>query len=272
MSKNIIIIILLLVSNFCFAQKPKPGNNSNKEANTQTDYSGVYEGILDYAMCCDSYDTATAWIAIDLDAKPPVILYDGVFYGDVIKISNNQLIDISDYSEYPDKLRGYFGEYKGVQGIWYNNIGMDYDKIPKKVFLKKAGDGNTAKELITKYRDEQERWSTFWAGIKADIENMNWSSIASSVYYPIEDNTSYAMDNNTPRILNTAKEFVKRLEKAHKTGTLKSFGENRMEAYRTEDHYPGMPSMYMLDLMTGTFLFTEINGTFKIVQMFGPAG
>lgn len=101
MNKVIIVILFLLVSNFCFAQKPKPNKNSNIKVSTQTEYSGVYEGVLDYSTCCVNYDSASGWIALDLESDPPVILYDGVFYKHIVLLGD-KLVDNSGYSDHPN--------------------------------------------------------------------------------------------------------------------------------------------------------------------------
>lgn len=261
MSKIAIFILSLLLSGSCFAQKPKPDKKNNTETSSQTDYSGVYEGVLDYSACCGSYDSAFGWIAFDMESSPPVILYDGVF-NNYITIIGNKLVDNSEYSDYPNKDLGYFGISNGIPGIWYNNIGIIDTDTPVKVFLQKTNDLSAAREIITKYKAEKENWESFFENFKKSILNKDYNYVSSLCYsFPINESSCKTSDL-TDEVYND-KELVKRLKIILNDVN----SEENIHFFRFEDHHPMGGGRYEVNC-GAQFQFMEINGGYRLIGIF----
>ena len=261
MSKIAIIIFSLILSSICIAQKPKPDKNNNIQRSSQTEYSGVYEGVLDFGTCCGSYDSAFGWIAFDMESNPPVILYDGVF-SNYITLIGNKLIDNSEYSDYPNKSLGYFGVTNGISGIWYNNIGIIDPDSPVKVFLKKTGDINAARELITKYKVEKENWDVFFKNFKISVLNKDYKYISSLCYsYPLNESSCKTFELIDD--VYDEKELVKRL----KIILSDVNAEENINFFRFEDHNPIGGGKYEVNC-GAQFQFMELNGEYRLIGIY----
>ncbi|MBE2218583.1 MAG: hypothetical protein IAE90_10285 [Ignavibacteria bacterium] len=260
MSKNGIFIIILFLSSICFAQNAKPTKVSELKEKSKQEYSGVYEGVLDYSTCCANYDSASGWIALDFESDPPVVLFDGVFYKHIVLLGD-KLVDSSGYSDHPNQILGQFGVVKGIQGIWYNNIGIDLDK-PVKVFLKKTADLHTARELIAKYTSEKEKWDSFFGNFKLSVLNKDYKFISSLCYsFPISEN-SCKTSELTDEIYDE-KELVKRLKIIFDNVN----SEENIHFSKFEDHHPMGGNKYEVNC-GAQFQFMEFEGEYRLIGIY----
>jgi hypothetical protein len=247
-------IIFLLLLSFCTAI----GYSNTFEENDikNDDSSGVYEGEIEFSMCCDSYDYGNGWIAFDFSQSPPIVLYDGVFR------------EFETSSEYYSIEFGIFTTQNGVYGF---KLKSESEYEPNnKMFLKKTSDIRKAKELIRKYKEEKNRFEAFWEKFKTVIINKDFKKLSSFAQYPVKDNSMLIEKYKLSETINTTDELISRFKLIFDKDFYKRI-ENKWDVFRHENHYPGFEGTYMY--MPNVFIiFEKLGDEFKLTQIVGPWG
>lgn len=229
---------------------------------SQDEYSGVYKGIIDFGACCGVYEQGEGWIAFDFSENPPTVLYDGVFFN-AVSLTGKNLVDDGEYSAYPRKIIGVFGQNGTQKGFWYNYRDEEGSGSWGKVFLTKEGESSQAVELIETYRNENKRFELFFADLRSYIKQNDLNSITALAYsFPFEENSCVSSSKKLSSNVRDQKELGGRIKSILSVMD----PDYEIHYFRFEDHHPFGGSKY--EVYCGAqFQFMEIGGQFKLVAI-----
>lgn len=250
-------------------QKQRNDDRKIKEEKLDNSYSGVYEGKIDFELCCASFGEGNGYIAFDFSEEPFKILYDGVLW-EHFSLENNLLKDLSEYSEYPNNIIGVFENKNGNQGFWYNFRSSEGDGSAGKSFLRKTGNISIVKELINKASDEKNKFDEFWIKFKNAIIEKDFQTLSTYAKYPVIDKSELINKYGLNKTIRNSQELINRFKLIFTNDFYLS--NKDWDAFRQEDHYPdNLGGKYMF--MPNVFIIIEkISDDFKITEIVGPWG
>lgn len=258
------IIFFLFLTN-C---KNKAEITEKKTPLINDEFSGVYEGNIDFSMCCEVFEKGNGYIVFDFSEEPFQILYDGKLI-DNFSLEQNVLINHAEYSSYPGNIIGVFEKNNGNQGFLYNLQSAEDDGTAGKSFLRKTGDVRKAKELINKAKDEKYKFDEFWIKFKKALQDKDFQTLSNYAEYPVKDDSELTRNHKLNKAIKNPEELVSRFKLIFTSDFYMS--ANEWFVFRHEDHYPGYEGTYMF--MPNVFIIiNKFGDEFKITQIVGPWG
>ena len=240
----------------------------NKSLLMGDEYSGVYEGEIDFSMCCEMFEKGNGNICFDFSKTPPQILYDGILIEN-FSMESNVLKDKEEFSYYPNNIIGTFENFNGNNGFWYNFQSGEETGMPEKSFLRKTGDVSKAKELIKLAEEEKRRFEEFWYKFKKAIQEKDFKALSNYANYPVIDESELISKYKLNKSINNTDELINRFKLIF-TSEFYTY-ENKWNVFRYEDHFPLYGGKYMF--MPNVFIIIEkFDVEFKITQIVGPWG
>lgn len=236
--------------------------------------SGKYEGIIEIPECCNSFDYKYGTVYIDVTKTSITFIYGGVIYDDNNYYYENKKIFSNYYAYSGNNLVGWFEKKNGNWVFWQRFDGTEDDYITDKKpdFISKTSNLKDCQSEINSYIDQEEAFKNYWSNFKNSILNNDVNSLSNLINFPLIDETWHREDVGLSKEINDADEFLKRikliLEKVETTPDIYFIDQSYYKEMEANDYFGGMYSM------SGMFnlAFDRINGQYKLVKFFGPAG
>lgn len=239
-----------------------------EEYKNNSDYSGVYEGIIEFPLCCEMFEKGNGYIVFDLSEEPYKILFDGVFLENFI-FERNIIKEVDEYSYYPKNVIGVFEDNNRNQGFWYNFADVEGDGTGGKSFLKKTGNLSKAKELINNALIKKNKFDDFFKTLKNAIEQKDFQTLSTFAAYPVKDNSSLVEKYGLNKVIRNSKDLISRFKLIFTNDFYSS--DYMLHAVQYEDHHPDFGGKYII--MTDIYMIIEnINDDFKLTEIHSPWG
>jgi len=205
---------------------------------------------------------------------PITFIYSGVIYDNTNYYYEDKKILVKHDAYSGNPLVGWFEKINGNWVFWQRFDGYEEDYLTGKKpdFITKKANLADSQSEIKSYIHQEELFKNYWSDFKNSILNNNEVSLSNLVNFPLTDETSYREEFMLTTDIIDADEFLKRLklilEKSQTTPDIYFIDKGYYKEMEGNEYFGGMYSF------SGMFnlVFDRLNGEYKLVRFFGPAG